>query len=190
MNQENESAPDLYLSNLKPLKFKRVLNLQFKRKLNLQIKRMLNLQFIRMLNPHLWRVLNAHHHRMFKEWEHHQESAWKKKNQVEEHMKIHLHCAKEVADLGPVLRQWRFQDYDCLHCTSQHRNWWAMYSSWSIERWTIWLVERSHEVQILIFNKEWYMGTSTSTWRREYCWMWLGLERWRWVQRSFSSQTC
>ena len=27
MNQENESAPDLYLSNLKPLKFKRVLNL-------------------------------------------------------------------------------------------------------------------------------------------------------------------
>ena len=53
MNQENESASDLYLFNLKPLKFKRVLNLQFKRKLNLQIKRMLNLQFKRMLNPHL-----------------------------------------------------------------------------------------------------------------------------------------
>ena len=51
MNQENESALDLYLSNLKPLKFKRVLNLQFKRKLNLQIRRMLNLQFKRMLTP-------------------------------------------------------------------------------------------------------------------------------------------
>ena len=53
MNQKNESAPDLYLSNLKPLKFKRVLSLQFKRKLNQQIKRMLNLQFKIMLNPHL-----------------------------------------------------------------------------------------------------------------------------------------
>ena len=55
-----------YLSYLKLLKFKPMLNFQFKS----------------MLYPHLCRML--------KQWEHRPERAWVKKNQLEEHMKMHL----------------------------------------------------------------------------------------------------